>query len=76
LEVLPLEKVAIKTPKLRLDQFLKWANLASSGGEAKQMIVQGSVYVNGEIESKRGKTLNIGDIVEFDGKKYQVMAED
>lgn len=71
-----MEKVAIKTPNLRLDQFLKWANLAGSGGEAKQMIVQGSVYVNGEIEIKRGKTLIIGDIVEFNGKKYQVTAED
>ncbi|MFZ3172604.1 MAG: RNA-binding S4 domain-containing protein [Carboxydocellales bacterium] len=71
-----MEKVAIKTPNLRLDQFLKWANLAGSGGEAKQMIVQGYVYVNGDIESKRGKTLSIGDIVEFNGKKYQVTAED
>lgn len=68
-----MEDVAIQTPTLRLDQFLKWANLAGSGGEAKLMIVQGMVYVNGEQEIRRGKTLIIGDIVELQGKKYRVI---
>lgn len=69
-----MQKVAIQTPTIRLDQFLKWANLAGSGGQAKQIINEGMVQVNGEPETRRGKTLSVGDIVELHGKKYQVTA--
>lgn len=69
-----MQKVAIQTPTIRLDQFLKWANLAGSGGQAKQIINEGMVQVNGEPETRRGKTLAVGDIVELHGKKYQVTA--
>ena len=50
---------------VKLDQFLKWKNLVSSGGEAKIFIKSGSVKVNGEIETKRGRKLNKGDKVMF-----------
>ena len=50
---------------MKLDQFLKWKNLASSGGEAKIFIKSGSVKVNGEIETRRGRKLNKGDKVMF-----------
>ena len=40
---------------MKLDQFLKWRNLVSSGGEAKIFINSGSVKVNGEIETRRGR---------------------
>ena len=50
---------------MKLDQFLKWQNLASSGGEAKIFIKSGSVKVNGEIETRRGRKLNKGDKVMF-----------
>ena len=50
---------------MKLDQFLKWKNLASSGGEAKIFIKSGSVKVNGEIEMRRGRKLNKGDKVMF-----------
>ena len=50
---------------MKLDQFLKWQNLVSSGGEAKIFIKSGSVKVNGEIETKRGRKLNKGDKVMF-----------
>ena len=50
---------------MKLDQFLKWQNLVSSGGEAKIIIKSGSVKVNGEIEKKRGRKLNRGDKVMF-----------
>mgnify|MGYP003313784519 FL=1 len=50
---------------MKLDQFLKWKNLVSSGGEAKIFIKSGSVKVNGEIETKRGRKLNKGDKVMF-----------
>ena len=46
---------------MKLDQFLKWKNLVSSGGEAKIFIKSGSVKVNGVIETRRGRKLNKGD---------------
>ncbi len=50
---------------MKLDQFLKWKNLVSSGGEAKIYIKSGSVKVNGAIETRRGRKLNKGDKVIF-----------
>ena len=50
---------------MKLDQFLKWKNLVSSGGEAKIYIKSGKVKVNGEIETRRGKKLAKGDKVMF-----------
>tara|TARA_Y100001933_G_scaffold181510_1_gene179974 strand:+ start:162 stop:350 length:189 start_codon:yes stop_codon:yes gene_type:complete len=50
---------------MKLDQFLKWRNLVSSGGEAKIYIKSGQVKVNGEIELRRGRKLNNGDKVNF-----------
>ena len=50
---------------VKLDQFLKWQNLVSSGGEAKILIKSGSVKVNGELETRRGRKLNKGDKVMF-----------
>ena len=50
---------------MKLDQFLKWNNLVSSGGEAKIYIKSGKVKVNGEIELRRGRKLNSGDKVLF-----------
>ena len=50
---------------MKLDQFLKWQNLVSSGGEAKNLIQSGSVKVNGEVEIRSGRKLNKGDKVMF-----------
>ena len=50
---------------MKLDQFLKWNNLVSSGGEAKYFIKEGKVKVNGEIEKRRGRKLVHGDKVMF-----------
>ena len=50
---------------MKLDQFLKWNNIVSSGGEAKMLIISGQISVNGEIEKRRGRKLNRGDIVKF-----------
>ena len=50
---------------MKLDQFLKWQNLVSSGGEAKIFIKSGSVKVNGAIETRRGRKLNKGVKVIF-----------
>ena len=50
---------------MKFDQFLKWKNLVSSGGEAKILIKSGSVKVNGTVETRRGRKLNKGDKVIF-----------
>jgi len=50
---------------MKLDQFLKWNNIVSTGGEAKMLINSGQVCVNGEIEKRRGRKLKIGDVVKF-----------
>ena len=50
---------------MKLDQFLKWKNLVSSGGEAKIIIKSGSVKVNGVIETRRGRKLRRGDKIIF-----------
>ncbi len=57
---------------IQLDQFLKFMNIVSSGGEAKHLIRQGIFKVNGEVETRRGRKLRKGDVVEFDGQKLVV----
>lgn len=48
---------------IRLDQFLKWAGVASTGGQGKAIVLSGLVRVNGEVTRSRGKTLKEGDVV-------------
>jgi len=57
-----LKTVSVKG-SIRLDQFLKWAGVAGSGGQAKVIIQSGMVRVNGEKTINRGKMLNEGDEV-------------
>nr|WP_208324389.1 RNA-binding S4 domain-containing protein [Orenia marismortui] len=67
-----MELIEINTKTINLDQFLKWANLVSTGGEAKIVINAGKVKVNGEIENRRGRSLKADDIIEFNNKQYQI----
>ncbi|MGM0501538.1 MAG: RNA-binding S4 domain-containing protein [Bacillota bacterium] len=69
-----MEKIKIKTKTINLSQFLKWANLVSTGGAAKAVINQEQVKVNGKVETQRSKTLVPEDVVEFEGQKYKVVA--
>jgi ribosome-associated protein len=55
--------VPIREDTIRLGQALKLSGLAASGGEARAMIEQGGVTVNGEPESRRGRQLRRGDVV-------------
>ena len=57
---------------ITLQDILKFENLVYSGGEAKSVILDGMVKVNGEIETRRGKKLRSGDVVEFDGNRIEV----
>ena len=58
---------------IKLGQAIKAANLVENGAEAKEVIQNGEVFVNGEIETRRGKKLVPGDIVEFDGETVQIV---
>lgn len=57
---------------IKLDSFLKLVNEAGSGGEAKILIAEGSVLVNGEPEFRRGRKLRPGDSVAIEGRCYPV----
>lgn len=61
---------------IKLDSFLKLVNEAGSGGEAKLLIAEGLVSVNGEPESRRGRKLRPGDTIGIRGRSYHVEAED
>jgi len=67
-----MREVFINTETINLDQFLKWAGLVSTGGEAKLAIMQGSVKVNGEVETRRSRKLTVNDVVEFEGNSLIV----
>ena len=62
----------IDTEYIKLDSFLKAVNIASSGGEAKIIITEGMVRVNGETELRRGRKLYPGDSVEVDNRVFPV----
>jgi ribosome-associated protein len=62
----------IDTPYIKLDSFLKAVNASSSGGEAKFIIMEGKVLVNGETELRRGRKLYPGDRIKVGGKEYMV----
>ncbi|HEY9770637.1 MAG TPA: RNA-binding S4 domain-containing protein [Coleofasciculaceae cyanobacterium] len=57
---------------IKLDQFLKWQGIAQTGGEAKIIIKQGMVEVNGEEEMRRGRKLVTGDRVTVAGTTHRV----
>lgn len=54
---------------IKLDQFLKLAQVVQTGGQAKVLIQAGHVLVNGVVETRRGRKLRIGDTVEVDGEE-------
>ena len=62
----------IDTEFIKLDSFLKAVDAVCSGGEAKIIISEGMVLVNGEVELRRGKKLRPGDRVELEGKVFLV----
>lgn len=66
------EAIAITTPFIKLESFLKLANVVESGGMAKTFIQNGEVMVNGALCQMRGKKLYPGDTVSFDGSNYTV----
>jgi ribosome-associated protein len=67
-----VHEVAIRDDMIRLGQFLKLANLVDSGADAKPVVQSGAVTVNGEVETRRGRQLQRGDVVALGGEQARV----
>lgn len=65
--------VVIHTEHIKLEALMKYAGMSGTGGEAKQLIQDGEVMVNGEVCLQRGKKLYPGDRAELDG--YELIVE-
>lgn len=68
--------VAITTEYIKLQDAMKLANAAETGGEAKLMIQEGQILFNGEICQMRGKKLRPGDRFVCDGQAYQIITHE
>lgn len=66
------KKIKIETEYIKLDALLKFSGVVETGGEAKQVIQEGQVSVNGEVCAMRGKKLRPGDTAELDGVRIVV----
>jgi ribosome-associated protein len=67
-----IDDVSIGGEAIRLGQFLKFAGLLDSGGDVKEAIIDGYVTVNGEVDRRRGRQLQLGDVVGFEGRRVRV----
>ncbi|MFT3716442.1 MAG: RNA-binding S4 domain-containing protein [Gordonia sp. (in: high G+C Gram-positive bacteria)] len=70
-----IDAVPISDDSIRLGQFLKLASLIDTGADAKMVIADGLVEVNGETETRRGRQLRDGDVVEIGGVSVRVAAQ-
>lgn len=68
----PIDDVSIGGDGIRLGQFLKFAGLLDSGGDVKEAIIDGYVTVNDDVDRRRGRQLQVGDIVTFAGRSVRV----
>lgn len=67
-----MEKLILRDEYIKLGQAIKAMNMVESGVEAKIVILNGEVKVNGETEYQRGKKLRAGDIIEYNDEKFLV----
>lgn len=67
-----MEEIPIRDESIRLGQFLKLADLIDSGSEAKHLLLEGVVTVNGDTETRRGRQLRPGDVVAVAGRRVRV----
>lgn len=66
------KELTIETEFIKLEAALKYAALTATGGEAKAVILEGLVSVNGEVCTMRGKKLRSGDVFSFNGESYVI----
>ena len=69
-----MQEITIKDEYIKLGQALKLAGLVGSGVEAKMLIKDGLVKVNGEVDERRGRKLYAGDVFELDENEVKVIA--
>jgi ribosome-associated protein len=67
-----MDTVGIRDESIRLGQLLKLHGVADNGAMAKDLIAAGEVRVNGEVETRRGRTVMPGDVVEAAGVSFSV----
>ena len=67
-----MQTIHLREEYIKLGQALKAAALVESGVEAKEVIQEGLVSVNGEVDTRRGRKLYAGDIVSFDGEEIKI----
>ncbi|MBX5441496.1 MAG: RNA-binding S4 domain-containing protein [Solirubrobacteraceae bacterium] len=68
-----MREIPIRGEVIRLGQLLQLAGLADTGGEAKALLAEGGVTVNGEPEARRGRQLRAGDVVAAGGEQLRVV---
>ena len=66
------DSIPIRDASIRLGQFLKLADLVDTGADAKGVLAEGLVRVNGDVETRRGRQLVAGDVVELAGRQVSV----
>lgn len=67
-----METIILRDEFIKLGQALKAAGLCESGADAKDVILEGLVKVNGQVENRRGRKLYDGDIVSFNGEEVKI----
>lgn len=67
-----METIKLRDEYIKLGQAIKAAGLVSSGVDAKHVIEEGLVKVNGQVEFQRGKKLRAGDVAEYDGNAVKI----
>ncbi len=70
--VILMKKIVIKTEFITLGQFLKVADIIQSGGEAKMFLANNEVYINGELDVRRGRKLRENDVIKVDGEEFVI----
>lgn len=68
-----MEELKLRDEFIKLGQAMKTAGIVSAGIDAKMLIQDGQVTVNGEVETRRGKKLYDGDVFEFEGEEFKVV---
>ncbi len=67
-----MSEISIRDEFIKLGQALKLSGIAENGADAKELIAEGKILVNGEIETRRGRKLYKGDVFSYDGSDVKV----
>ena len=70
-----MQQIEINHEPVELYKILKFEAIVSSGGEAKSVISEGMVLLNGKVETQKRKKIVSGDVIEFQSQKYKIVLE-